>query len=159
MTLNIRCWERLPLMYTRIDGCVQVGGFAQNGQTLTQIRQSKKSSGFPAPGIANHDRTIMGSYQTCSGSEVCASNGHSSQKGVLRFILYSLPAYIIHSSFARFTHYSRHCHTKFAHYSHQFTPRSHYSIRAVGASPVAPIHTVFAQFTPVRMCECVIGTL
>ena len=72
-----------------------------------------------------------------------------------------------------------------AHYSHTFRTVAHYprgshtiraivtsnsqsirtsshpghTIRAVGASPFALIHAVFAQFTPVRICECAIGTL
>ena len=72
-----------------------------------------------------------------------------------------LPVYIIHSSFARFTHDSRHRHTIFAHYSHQFTHPVGHTIRAAsgGASPFALIHAVFTQFTPVRICECAIGTL
>ena len=78
------------------------------------------------------------------------------------FAQYSLPAYIIHSSFARFTHYSRHCQPNSHTIQTSFhTPiwRPNHTIRVVGASPVALIHAVFAQFTPVRICECVIGTL
>ena len=53
--------------------------------------------------------------------------------------------------FARFTHYSRHCHTN----SHRRTlirtsshpPVTLITIRAVGASPFALMHAVFAQFT------------
>ena len=60
--------------------------------------------------------------------------------------------------FARFTHYLRHRFTKFAHYI-RTSPHPGHTIHAVGASPFALIHAVFAQFTPVRICECAIGTL
>ena len=56
--------------------------------------------------------------------------------------------------------YSRHCHTKFAHICTSSHPG--HTRRAVGASPFAVfalIHAVFAQFTPVRICECAISTL
>ena len=63
------------------------------------------------------------------------------------FAQYSLPVYIIHSSFARLTHYSRHCHTEFTHYSHQFTPRSHYS-RGGGEPGRTHSRSIRAVFSP-----------
>jgi hypothetical protein len=66
-----------------------------------------------------------------------------------------------------FSHYSRGSHTIRAIVnpnSHTVRTSSHpgHTIRAVGASPFAVfalMHTVFAQLTPVRICECVICTL
>ena len=54
-------------------------------------------------------------------------------------------SHTIRTLFARFTHYSRHRHTKFAHYSHQFAPRSHYS-RGEG-EPVRSVRTQFTQYS------------
>ena len=88
--LNIRCAERLTSQVFEPTACVQVGGFARKCRKSTQIRQFSKKSRFWASDIANHDHTILGSYRTLPESKVCASYGHSSQKGVLRFIL-SLP--------------------------------------------------------------------
>jgi hypothetical protein len=68
----------------------QVGGFAKSGRKSTQIRQSKKKFSLSVSDIVNLDHTILGSHQTPPGREVCASSGHSSQKGVLRFILQCL---------------------------------------------------------------------
>ena len=67
-------------------------------------------------------------------------------------------------TFCTVAHYSRGSHTICA----IFTPNSQtirtsshpgHTIRAVGASPFALIHAIFAQFTPVRIYECAIGTL
>ena len=63
-------------------------------------------------------------------------------------------------------HYSHTIRTLFAPSSPQPHPHtirtsSHlgHTIRAVGVSPFALVHAVFTQFTPVRICECAIGTL
>ena len=67
-------------------------------------------------------------------------------------------------TFRTVAHYSRGSHTIRAIItpnSHTIRTSSHpgHTIRAVGASPFALIHAIFAQFTPVRIYECAIGTL
>ena len=72
-------------------------------------------------------------------------------------------SHTIRTLFARFTNYSRAISTPNSH-TIRTSCSSHpdHTIRAVGASPLAVfalIHAVFAQFTPVRICEYGICTL
>ena len=65
----------------------------------------------------SHGRTL---FAHCSHGRTLFAQSHTIRTRFAR-------SHTIRAVHTLFTHYSRHRHTKLAHYSHPFAPRSHYS--------------------------------